>query len=351
MNKPLIEQEWRPDDTLSIDFLAVAQRVYADDPWWPGEDADVLARQFSSANPFTQQGKIWTGYIRGEARLAGFSALSATGERVVNFGFWETINLLAPNQRLFSALARWAKEQGATRLVGPINFNTLGKFRLRLDCPSCPPFAGEAYNPPWYQHLLSALGFQERAKYFSLYDDAEVIQKRPLPDEDTSRWRNGDVTLQPLTPALWDNHQDALYRAITQNFSKNVGWTACSQALFNWHFNAQTIKPYCDSPGSCLAFGAEGDIAGLLFSLYDPRNQTGLFKTVMIAPRYRRTPLYATLVRHFLSSVGTRYPRLGVALLNWQGPTTRTSLQMCCGANKAFHDYALFSREITHELL
>ncbi|WLI75806.1 hypothetical protein Q5705_14570 [Kosakonia sp. H02] len=351
MTQPLIEREWLPGDSLDDEFLAIPRQVYADDPWWPGEDSDALARQFSDANPFMQQGKVWIGYIADEARLAGFSSKSATGETVVNFGFWETINALAPNQRLFAGLARWAKEQGATRLAGPINFCTLGKFRLRLDTPSCPPFSGEPYNPPWYQALLKKMGFLAQAKYFSLFDDAEVMRKLPLPDTSTGRWKNGDITIKPLTAELWDKHQDALYLVITQNFAKNVGWTACNRALFDWHFNARTIQPYCDSPGSCLAFGPQGEVAGLLFNLVDPLNQRGLFKTIMIAPRYRRSLLYATLVRRFLFGFGSEYSHLGVTLLNWRGPTTATALRSCCSPNRIFHDYALFHREIAHEFL
>ena len=181
MNRPLIEQEWQAGDTLDKGFLAIAPHIYAHDPFWPGEDEAEMARQFSAANPFMQQGRVWTGYIRDCARLAGFATLNAAGETVVNFGFWETINNRIPNHRLFRALMRWAKAQGASRLIGPINFSTLGKFRLRLDTPTCAPFAGEPYNPPWYQHLLGQMGFQPLARYFSLFEDADVVRQLSLP--------------------------------------------------------------------------------------------------------------------------------------------------------------------------
>ena len=351
MNRPLIEQEWQAGDTLDKGFLAIAPHIYAHDPFWPGEDEAEMARQFSAANPFMQQGRVWTGYIRDCARLTGFATLNAAGETVVNFGFWETINNRIPNHRLFRALMRWAKAQGASRLIGPINFCTLGKFRLRLDTPTCAPFAGEPYNPPWYQHLLGQMGFQPLARYFSLFEEADVVRQLSLPGEDIGRWRTADFSLQPLTPALWQAHRQALYALITRHFANNIGWSISSEALFDWHFNADTLQPYCQASGSCLAFGPQGDVAGLLFTLADKRQRAGIFKTIMIVPRYRRSLLYATLVRRFLFSFDAQWPRLGAALLNWKGPTTATALRACCSPNKVFHHYGLYYRDVRHELL
>lgn len=351
MSRPLIEQEWQAGDTLEKGFLAIAPQVYAHDPFWPGEEAATMACQFSVANPFMQQGRVWTGYIRDCARLAGFASLNAAGETVVNFGFWETINNRIPNHRLFRALMRWAKTQGATRLIGPINFSTLGKFRLRLDTPISAPFAGEPYNPPWYQHLLGKMGFQPLARYFSLFEEADVVRQLSLPEAGIGRWRAADFSLQPLTPALWQAHSRELYALITRHFASNTGWSISSEALFDWHFNADTLQPYCQAPGSCLAFGPQGDVAGLLFTLADKHQRTGIFKTIMIVPRYRRSLLYATLLRRFLFSFDTQWPRLGAALLNWKGPTTATALRACCSPHKVFHHYGLYYRDVRHELL
>ncbi|MDF7759290.1 hypothetical protein PU683_07065 [Kosakonia cowanii] len=351
MSRPLIEQEWRAGDTLEKGFLAIAPQIYACDPFWPGEEAAVMARQFSAANPFMQQGRVWTGYIRDCARLAGFATLNAAGETVVNFGFWETINNCIPDHRLFRALMRWAKTQGASRLIGPINFSTLGKFRLRLDTPISAPFAGEPYNPPWYQHLLAQMGFQPLARYFSLFEDANTVRQLPLPEKDIGRWRAADFSLRPLTPALWLAHRQELYTLIIHHFAKSVGWTPGSEALFDWHFNVESLQPCFDAPGSCLAFGPQGDVAGLLFNLADRRQRTGIFKTIMIVPRYRRSPLYATLVRRFLFSFDAQWPRLGAALLNWKGPTTATALRACRSPHKVFHHYGLYYRDVRYELL
>ncbi|SEK84137.1 hypothetical protein SAMN04487787_104106 [Kosakonia sacchari] len=351
MIKPMIEQQWTPGDTLDSDFLAIPHHVYADSRWWPGEDSKALARQFSALNPWFRQGTAWCGYIPGEARLAGFATRLTTGETVVQFGYWETINALVPSQRLFAALARWARAQGATRLVGPIHFSTLGKFRLRLDTPSCPPFPGEPFNPPWYQQILAQLGFSQLAGYLSIFDDAATALRLELPTQTTGRWRSEDFTLQALTPALWEAHKHALWHVVTHAFSNNVGWTPCSEALFDWHFNAQTIQPFCNAPASCIAFGPQGDIAGLLFNLALPERQTGIFKTIMIASPYRRSPLYAMLIRHFLTGFGSGYTHLGSALLNRVGPTTQTALRACCSPNRTLHHYGLFHRDIVDELL
>lgn len=351
MTKPLIQYEWSESESLEQEFLDIPQYVYDNDPLWPGEDSMNIKHQFSKSNPWLATGKVWIGYIREEARIAGFCSVTESGEVIARFGFWETNNTFFPNKRLFSALSRWAHRQGATMLIGPINFSTLGKYRLRLDNPRFSPFYGEPYNPSWYQTILTRLGFSQIGRYFSVFDQTLTVRSLALPSQTEDYIAEHNITLKPLSPLLWDKHQENLYKVITNSFSKNLGWTSCKKDFFDWNFNKTTIRSFCHAPGSCLVFDSSEQIIGLLFNLIDNTYQAGILKTIMITPKFRRSLLYPALLKQFINSCGPNFPYLGTALVNLKGPVAATALKACHSPKKWFHYYGLFNKDIRNELL
>ena len=87
------------------------------------------------------------------------------------FGFWETVEDLPTNQKLFLELEDWAKSLGAKILVGPINFSTFYGNRIRIDQKNSHSFLGEPYNPSYYPKILEGAGFEKYHQYITAYFD------------------------------------------------------------------------------------------------------------------------------------------------------------------------------------
>lgn len=264
---------WDPRQPLPEAFVALPALVYAGDGAWLGEDSAALREQFGANNPWFEKGRAWLGVVPGVARLAGFCQDQVVdGERVAFFGFWEGLEDLAAHRQLFDALADWAREQGATRLYGPINFSTFGAYRLRLDAFEHGAFPGEPWNPPYYAALLEALGFGVRYRYFSTFNaTADVVASvgpeylRLKPRLETL------VRLEALTPGFWMAHLDELYTFVDQVFGANFAYTPISREAFGRQCGAPFAERFCPRT-SILALAPDDSIAGffLVYPDYGP---------------------------------------------------------------------------------
>ena len=93
------------------------------------------------------------------------------------FGYWEGLNDPEAHRELLSHAEQWAREKGAKKLYGPINFSTYYAYRIRTEGFWMNlRFPGECYNPEYYQSLLEGLGYTERESYLSL---AQMIMRFP----------------------------------------------------------------------------------------------------------------------------------------------------------------------------
>jgi len=269
---------WQPQMPLPAAFIELPQQLYADDPHWLGEDAQALCQQFAADNPWFATGRAWLGVIPGQARLAGFvSEQLVEGESAAFFGFWESIDDPAPNKLLFQGLTDWAREQGAKRLYGPINFSTFGSYRLRLDGFEAGCFPGEPWNLPYYPTLLESLGFELRHRYLSTFNDTAQVADSVRQDYLRVKPQLEQVvSLQALTGEFWLAHLDELYGFVDQVFGANFAYTPLSREAFAQHCGQSLAERLCPH-SSVLARAHDGRIAGffLVYPDYSPLLRQG----------------------------------------------------------------------------
>lgn len=281
---------WNPVEPLPDAFVALPQQIYGDDPHWLGEDEAALRRQFDGANTWFEEGRAWLGVIAGQARLAGFSRDQVIdGERAVFFGFWESGPELAPNVRLFAALAEWARAQGATRIYGPINFTTFNAYRLRLDAFGHGAFPGEPWNPPYYAGLLAALGFEQRYRYLSTFQDTAEVVAGVGPDYLRVKPRlESVVELTAMTPEFWLDNLDELYTFVDEVFGGNFAYTPISRATFGEHCGQPFAEKFCPRTSVLARQRDSGRIAGffLVYPDYAPLLRQGACSARIAGARY-----------------------------------------------------------------
>lgn len=305
---------WNPQDALPDAFVALPAQVYADDPFWLGEDSEALRQQFSATNPWFAQGRAWLGVIPGEARLAGFCQDQLIdGERAAFFGYWEGVNSLLSHRQLFAALADWARAQGATRLYGPINFTTFGAYRLRLDAFERGAFPGEPWNPPYYAELMTALGFDLRYRYLSTFNATPDVIATVGPDYLRVKPRlETAVELSAMTPEFWLANLDELYPFVDDVFGGNFAYTPISREAFQRQCGVPFAERFCPRT-SVLARARDGRIAGffLVYPDYGPLLRQGVGAArvtggVRYAEHFEQLPA----PRHALARTGGVHPDL-----------------------------------------
>ena len=81
------------------------------------------------------------------------------------FGWFDTIDDIEVARLLIGTAEAWAKSEGMTEIHGPLYYNTLGKQGMLVEgFENIPPF-NCLYNFPYYNDLITALGFEKECDW------------------------------------------------------------------------------------------------------------------------------------------------------------------------------------------
>ncbi|MGR6871387.1 hypothetical protein ACU6U9_03545 [Pseudomonas sp. HK3] len=324
----MLNLQWTTDQPLPDDFFDIAMQVYADNPFWIPENKTLIRQQFSETNAYFDHAQAQVFLVPDCARLVAFYNPHhlIENEQVAYFGFWETQDDLEANTKLFAEFERWASDQGAQRVYGPINFSTYGENRLRIDGFENKPFIGEPANPSYYPDFLKQLGYDTKYGYASfIHEDCRslaVQMQAPLNKalqhlQDNSL---GPFSIEKLDGKAWMNNLDQLYPLVDMIFKQNFAYTPITESNFRTQCGESFAKKLCPNT-SVLVRDEQGDIAGffLVYPDYSELvNQSGsgisvgdinynehfpllskprlaLAKTGGIHPKYRSSGLFTIM--------------------------------------------------------
>lgn len=346
-NSPDLHGPWTGEQALEAAFIDVAKQVYHGDPEWLPEDPLQLHYLFSQKHPYFLFGKVWRGFYEKKARLAGFfdPRQRIDGHRCAYFGYWETIDNAAINVALFKEFEAWAKAEGATRVYGPINFNTYGMYRIRTNHFGQPCFQGEPYNPEYYPGLMSALGFQVAFNYYSQFehDLPGMLKAMEVPYKKSLQKMGDGFALTPLTPDFWMQHLEPIYHLSELVFQANFAYTPINFDIFKTICGPSFINkahPHASwvamdtqhnrIAGMLLCFPSWGPLlkqgcqnrlnaAEIDYSKHAamlPKPRMALAKTTGVDPEYRSKGLYSVMMYHLAqAAIETGYEDYGAVLV------------------------------------
>ena len=101
------------------------------------------------------------------------------GTRRARFGWFDTVNDLEVAKLLIGTAEAWAREEGMDEIHGPLYYNTLGKQGMLVEgFENVPPF-NCIYNYPYYNDLVSELGFVKECDWLQYKVKADA----PLPSK------------------------------------------------------------------------------------------------------------------------------------------------------------------------
>lgn len=91
------------------------------------------------------------------------------GARQAAFGFFESIDDPAVSQRLFEAAFEWATGRGLDAMVGPGRLRPADATGALVEGFEHRPAMSVPYNPPYYDALIKAAGFEKESDHLSGY--------------------------------------------------------------------------------------------------------------------------------------------------------------------------------------
>ncbi|MCC3160437.1 hypothetical protein LJ737_24585 [Hymenobacter sp. 15J16-1T3B] len=343
---------------LPESFWLIADRVYADRPQRPAESRPLTEQLFAleaSRNDIV----LYTD----EATLRLVGIFPHESEEAF-FGFWETMPNAALNEEAFELLRADARQRGRRRLVGPVDFNTYHRYRLRLPpAPGWGVFDREPVNPDYYPALLAGLGLAPVSTFES---------RRIRPQDVPAVYTEKDMLLRelakipfdfiPLNEHTWQEHETAIFELVQAIFGANPGYRPVPLAQFRLLYNRQYAAKLCPHTSVLFRDQASGELAALSFchpnytDLALPDDAPPVFerdfprlarkqllaKTVGVHPAYRQRGLMSYLGAYGMVHFRERYDDVIFCLMR----TGNFSLHFTDGLPAETAHYALFGQDL-----
>lgn len=166
------------------EWLAVPYAVYADDPNWIPQLGLLEKQRISPKHApfFTFAEAAFFVASRGRRPVGRITAqinrrhLETHRDNTGHFGFFDCANDSEAAHALVDAAARWLKERGLARIMGPLSFSINEECGCLIEGFDSPPAMLMPHGKPWMGALLEQTGL---AKEIDLF--AYRTQPRQLP--------------------------------------------------------------------------------------------------------------------------------------------------------------------------
>jgi GNAT superfamily N-acetyltransferase len=168
---------------------------------------------------------------------------------------------------LFEAALRWAREQGCTRLLGPLNPSTNDEGGLLVNGFDSSPVFMMTYNPQYYEDLIAAEGFTKAKDLLAFFFD---LANTPMDrfDRIASKFqkREPDISIVPIKRRNLAECLVKVKAVYNEAWSDNWGFVPMTDSEIE--FMAERLKPLLTEG---LAYVAETptEPVGFLLALPD----------------------------------------------------------------------------------
>lgn len=171
----------RVSDKMELEaFIKLPWKIYADDRnFMPPPLFDVKKRLGKKSNPYFEhsEAEYFLALRNGEAvgRITAQIDLNYDkhwGGKTAHFGWFEAIDDPAVAQALFDAAAKWLRDKGRDKMMGPFNFNINDECGLLVDGFDTPPMVLMTHNPRYYEKFFLDYGFTKAQDLYAYRLDA-----------------------------------------------------------------------------------------------------------------------------------------------------------------------------------
>lgn len=258
----------------AIRFLKVSYRIYDRDSNWVAPLLMDAVKVFLPENPLFEHAKmqLWIALVDGQpaGRIAGI--IDSLHEKVHQdgaafFGFYECVNDPEISNSLFETVSKWARENGAKILRGPMNPTTNDECGLLIEGFDSPPVFMMTYNPRYYVEQIESAGFL-KARDLLAYavDVSKVPLNRIEAIAEKVKKKNPTVRLVPVRRATLNSDLEKVKQVYNAAWEKNWGFVPMTDAEIN--FMAERLKPLFVEGLVWLALDQERPV-GFLLALPD----------------------------------------------------------------------------------
>ncbi|MFW6089002.1 MAG: N-acetyltransferase family protein [Gemmatimonadota bacterium] len=230
------------------DFLRLPHAIYADDPNWVAplrrdvrtmfDPAKHPFHEHSEVEPFVaRRGKTTVGRI---VAIHNRNHVAFHDEPVGFFGFFECEDRQETADALFEAAAAWLRARELEVMRGPASFSTNEQVGLLVDGFDMQPVVMMPYNPPYYERLIEAAGFEKAQDLLALHLVLPEIPEFLLKRERRLAKRL-DVTVRHIDMDDFEAELDRVRQLYNAAWERNWGFVPMTEAEIR--FMAHELEP------------------------------------------------------------------------------------------------------------
>ncbi|HVR40822.1 MAG TPA: GNAT family N-acetyltransferase, partial [Thermoanaerobaculia bacterium] len=206
-------------------------------------------------------------------------------DEVGMLGFFEAQNDPDAVRVLLGEGARWLREHGATRVIGPIDGDTWHRYRVNAGSFETPRFLLEPWNPEYYASLWESAGFTIAETYTSKrVDDIAPLTEQLAPMHKRSLDRG--YRFRTLDPARLNDEFARVWEISCAIFRENAFYAGISLDEFLALYAG--IDRLLVPELVIFAEAPDGDTVGFLFAYPDTAPGVVDYKTIGVLPQHRR---------------------------------------------------------------
>jgi hypothetical protein len=276
-------------------FIDFPHRLY-DARTWPNWVAPLRMAMRDAVdrtkNPFYRQADrelflaVRDGVVVGRIAAIENRAHNAfAGDRLGFWGFFECVDDQGVADALFAAASEWLTARGLSGMRGPMNPSTNYECGLLVEGFDNRPTFMTAWNPPYYDALCTAAGFEKAKDLLAFWFDGETTGYA-LPEfvarQAERALAGGQLTFRDLDPRRFDREVAALWDIYNDAWERNWGFVPMSEGEF-LHMAAD-MRHLLDPR---FAFMAElgGEPVGFMLALPDYNEVLRFNRSGRILPR------------------------------------------------------------------
>jgi hypothetical protein len=230
-------------------FFDVADPIYAGDANWVAPLRSDVAKVFQDENPFFRHGEMQLFVARRDGRDVGRIAAIVDrnhnefhGEKVVFFGFYESVDDPQVAAALLEAAAGWGRERKMTMLRGPVNPTLNDECGLLVVGYDSPPVLMMTYNPTFYARLFEGQGLVKAKDLLAFWFP---LEEKPLARlsrvADRFRKRESDVVVRNVSKGGLAKDLPRIREVYNEAWEKNWGFVPMTSEEMD--FMAKRLKP------------------------------------------------------------------------------------------------------------
>jgi GNAT superfamily N-acetyltransferase len=257
---------------LFTEFVDFPYALYRGDRnWVPPLKRDVRFT-FGAANPFWRHAQRALFLARRDGAVVGRVAalkdddyVAYWGEPCGYFGFFECRDDGEAASALWEAAAKWLREKGMTKVIGPMNPSTNDECAFLVEGFDRPPYIMMTHNPPYYASLAESCGFRKARDLF-----AYVLEVTPARLErlegvaSRALQRSPGVTVRTINLRDFAAELQIIRKIYNRAWEKN--WGFVPPTVEEFESTAQRLKPLAVPSLVPIAF-VDGDPAGFIVTV------------------------------------------------------------------------------------